>query len=172
MERDELAREVEELHRASFGWALACCGRRRDDAEDVLQTTYLKIMEGRARFDGRSELKTWLFGVIRRTAAEHFRRRARRRLGRVEATRRWPLAETPSPGERLETSRRATELLEALATLPERQREIVELVFYHEMTIEEAASVIGVSLGTARTHYHRAKKNLSKRLTEARANAS
>ena len=45
-------------------------------AEDVLQTSYLKILDGRARFGGRSSFKTFLFGVIRHTAAEDRRRTA------------------------------------------------------------------------------------------------
>ena len=59
---------------------MACCGRNRERAEDVLQTSYLKILDGRARFRERSSFKTFLFGVIRRTAAEERRRTAINRL--------------------------------------------------------------------------------------------
>src|SRR5438876_257659 len=47
-----LRREIEQLHERSFAWALACCGWRREEASDVLQTAYLKVFDGRARFDG------------------------------------------------------------------------------------------------------------------------
>src|SRR5438128_3948481 len=80
MDRAELEREIEQLHGSSFGWALSCCGRNRDDAEEVLQDVYVKILDGKARFDGRSSLKTWLFAVIRRTAASRSRRRTLRDL--------------------------------------------------------------------------------------------
>src|ERR671926_1848785 len=75
MDRAELERELERLHAASFGWALGCCGRDRDEAEEVLQTVYVKVLDGGATFDGRSSLKTWLFAVIRRTALAHRRTR-------------------------------------------------------------------------------------------------
>jgi RNA polymerase sigma-70 factor (ECF subfamily) len=81
MNRAELEQQLEELHPVSFAWALGCCGRDRGDAEEVLQETYLKILDGKARFNGRSALKTWLFAVIRRTAAAH------RRFGWLRAIR-------------------------------------------------------------------------------------
>src|SRR5262245_45389142 len=61
-------------HADAFGWAMACCRRDRALAEEILQMAYLKVLSGEARFDGRSAFKTWLFGVIRRTAAGERRR--------------------------------------------------------------------------------------------------
>lgn len=158
--RADLEQQLEELHPASFAWALGLCGRNVDDAQETLQETYLKIFEGKARFDGRSSLKTWLFAVIRRTAA------ARRRM-------RWlydlrflsrDVSDMPdghdSAERRVLHSERTSALVRALDHLARRQREVIELVFYHDMTIEEAARVVGVSVGAARVHYHRAKQRL------------
>ena len=50
----ELQDELENLHSASFGWALSCCRRDHAEAEEVLQTVYLKILEGKAKFRGES----------------------------------------------------------------------------------------------------------------------
>src|SRR5438067_1944230 len=60
---------LEALHLASYGWALSCCAYDAAEAGDVLQETYLQIFEGRARYEGRASVKTWLFAVIRRSAA-------------------------------------------------------------------------------------------------------
>ena len=150
---------LEALHPASFAWALSCCGRRAEDAEEVLQTVYLKIIEGKARFDGRSTLKTWLFSVIRRTAASHFRWR---RIFVESAAADSALAAPAS--RRRHTDDVAEQIAKALAQISTRQREVLELVFFHDMTIEDAARAMGVSLGSARTHYHRGKQRLGRLL--------
>jgi RNA polymerase sigma-70 factor (ECF subfamily) len=155
---EELEVRLERLHEDSFGWALSCCGWNEADAEDVLQTTYLKVVSGRARYAGRSAFKTWLFGVIRLTAREH-RRRARSLRERAER-----LHVEGEGGARVDDPAIRAELrqtlLAALGTLPERQREVLHLVFYQDLTVREAADVMEVSLGTARVHYDRGKKQL------------
>jgi len=158
--RADLERQLEELHPASFAWALGLCRRDADDAQDVLQETYLKIFEGKARFDGRSTLKTWLFAVIRTTAAARRRSRWLRDLRFVFRDVSGVADEKESAERRVIHSERTSALVRALDGLAQRQREVIELVFYHELTIEEAAAVAGVSVGTARVHYHRAKQRL------------
>src|ERR1700732_2864986 len=64
-----LRNALEAHHVESYGWALSCCRRRPDEAENVLQLVYVKVLSGKAVFDGRSSFKTWLFAVIRKTAA-------------------------------------------------------------------------------------------------------
>ena len=59
MDISELKTELEKLHTASFGWALSCCRQNRSDAEEVLQTVYLKILQGKAVYRGESKLQTW-----------------------------------------------------------------------------------------------------------------
>jgi RNA polymerase sigma-70 factor (ECF subfamily) len=165
MSPEALTRELECLHPAAFGWALACCAGDRAAAEDALQTSYLKILDGRARFDGRASFRTWVFAVVRRTAAEEWRRAALRWLVPLRALD-GATATRGDPGAALLRSETTRQLLVALALLPRRQREVLHLVFYQDLTVAEAAEVLGVSLGTARTHYERGKPALRKRLEE------
>ncbi|MBM3858871.1 MAG: RNA polymerase sigma factor [Verrucomicrobia bacterium] len=160
--------QLAELHPAGYGWALACCGRDPAAAEDVLQTACLKVLQGRARFDGRSSFKTWWFAVIRHTAADERRRHWLRRLrlaafGALQSDR----VHEEAFGDALDCEQRQAAFAKALAVLPERQREVLHLVFYQELSIEAAAEVLGVSAGTARTHYTRGKQRLRAWLQQA-----
>lgn len=152
------------LHADCYGWALACCGRDRDQALDVLQGAYLRILDGHARFRGASSFRSFVFGVIRVTAREE-RRRLRLSGAGLERIR----DPAPLPDADALAGERRTRLLAALAGLSPRQREVLELVFYHGTTIEEAACIMGVRLGSARRHYERAKARLRALLVELRS---
>ena len=168
---EELQIQLEQLHDESFGWALSCCRWDETDAEDVLQTTYLKVVSRRARFGGRSAFKTWLFGVIRQTAREHLRR-ARSQRARVERLQQEMVSDgagVAQPHDPVEGSETSRALLDAMATLTAKQREVLHLVFYQDCTVREAAEVMGVSLGTARVHYDRGKKKLRAVLSDEEA---
>jgi RNA polymerase sigma-70 factor (ECF subfamily) len=130
----------------------------------VLHDSYLAVLEGKARFDARSSFQTWLFGVIRLTAASA-RRKAWLRgliLERQNGVHNPEAAVKPDSG--LDAMSRGEHLRSLLHSLSERQRQVLHLVFYQELSIEEAASAMGVSLGSARTHYARGKTNLEKLL--------
>jgi len=160
MSRARLEGDLAELHPASFGWALGCCHGDRGEAEDVLQIAYVKVLDGRARFDGGSAFRTWLFAVIRRTAAERRRGRWMRSLALVRWTGRGEPEPSTDPEALASSAEAARSLRDSLRALPTRQRELLHLVFYEDLSLEEAAVVVGISVGTARTHYHRGKARL------------
>lgn len=159
----DLRAALERHHAESVGWAMACCRFNRSEAGDVLQDVYLKVLDGRAVFHGDSTFRTWLFGVIRRTAAEHRRNMFRRiagvwRVRESEGTRQAPDADAVD--QAIDGRAIADRLRAALRRLPARQRQVLHLVFQEDLTVEAAAGVMGVSVGSARTHYARGKARL------------
>ena len=163
MSTPALLAQLEPLHRDAFGWALHCCDGDTMAAEDILQTAYCRVAQGKAVFGGRSELKTWWLGVVRMIVLEQ-RRRA---FWRLEKLRGWFVAggrlnEEPAPQGEGGDERIAS----ALAVLPARQREVLHLVFYQNLTISQAAEAMEISVGSARQHYARGKARLRSILVE------
>ena len=161
MDISALKTELETLHHASFGWALNCCRHNRAEAEEVLQTVYLKILQGKAVYRGESKLRTWLFTVIRNTAVTERRKRLVRSLITINDTDDKPRSQ---PELELERSEMQQRFQQALARLPARQRETLHLVFYQDLSLSEAAEVMNISIGSSRRHYERGKKQLREAL--------
>lgn len=160
MDDSELRNSLTALHSASFAWAMTCC-RERELAEDVLQSVYLKVLGGQACYEGRASLRTWLFTVIRNAARDRQRKRWWSRVVRLEFTSLAELSESQTEVDvRFEAEDESVLVREALRTLTERQREVAHLVFYEDLTVAESAEVMGVSIGSARQHYARAKDAL------------
>lgn len=156
---------LEAIHSQLYGWALTRCGFDRSAAEDLMQEAYVAVLSGEARFDNKSSLKTFVFGVVQNLARSRFRQIAvRMRLVTGYAAD----AEEAGAGEAEMDDRESRQVWKAVEALPARQRDVTELVFCREMTIEEASAVMGVSVGTGRVHYDRAKKALAGKLGSLR----
>ena len=167
MER-ETSDQLESLHPDAFGWALHCCAGDHARAEDVLQNAYLKIAAGRTRHSGLSSFKTWWFGVIRYTAQEELRRLRYREslLGKLMLQLRADTHDSrPSPCRQAELDEQTQHLRACLSQLPARQAEVLHLVFYQDLTLNEASIVMQISLGSVRQHYERGKARLRSLLT-------
>lgn len=162
----DLRAELARAHLESHAWAVRCCRSDVTDAEDVLHRAYVKVLDGEARYAGRSSFKTWLFGVIRQTAREHTRQ-GWLRLIRLERWWRGREGEHDPNEDASQIDERVARLRSVLVRLSRRQQEVLHLVFYQSLTIQEAADVLAIPIGTARTHYERGKTRLRALLTEA-----
>ena len=164
----DLAQSLEPLHQDACGWARYCCDGSLVDPGDVLQTAYLKVIQGKARPRGDASLKTWWFGVIRLTTKEEQRRRRFRESLAGKLLRFAAAGEGGHPAvSRIELDESSRELKAALTQLPTRQSEVLHLVFYQDLSISEAAGIMGISLGSARTHYERGKARLRELLSHS-----
>ena len=166
-----LLEAVKVYHADNYSWALACCAWHRDIAEDVLQESYLRVLEGRAKFLGKSSDKTWFFSVIKRVSADLQRTQKRHSLLNMrmvvsdQAASGGSKEDHPaSPDDTAQRSEASQQLQAALMQLSVRQREVLHLVFYTQLTLEEAAQTLGVSLGSTRTHYQRGKDRVAQLL--------
>ncbi|MDN3205279.1 RNA polymerase sigma factor [Algoriphagus sediminis] len=143
---------LKQHHEDAFLWARQCCSFDEDQAKDVLQAVYLKILEGKAKFNEKSSPKTWLFSVIRYTAIDQFKKgMPLESLDNYHGLEADVEVGVEEPRENYE------KLIKQLSPM---QGQVLLMVFYHHMTLEECAQVLQVGIGTARTHYDRGKKRL------------
>jgi RNA polymerase sigma-70 factor, ECF subfamily len=160
MDEPELHNSLVALHSASFAWAVSCC-HDRELAEEVLQSVYVKLLDAHSPYKEGSSFRTWLFAVIRNAARDHQRKRWWSRVLRLELDALAELVDSASTDHSTDDQEDELAIVRAaLGKLPDRQRQVAHLVFYEDLTIEEAAKVMGVTLGAARQHYARAKKSL------------
>jgi len=160
------------LHGELYGWSLSRCGFDHAAAEDLMQQAYVEVLSGRARFDNKSKLKTFLFGVVQNLARSRFRRLATR----LRLVKTYAVDLRAQVGEGGVEEHGAAEdhaekrrIWQAVEALPARQRDITELVFCRDLSVAEASAVMGISVGTGRVHYDRAKNALAKSLATVRA---
>ena len=152
-----------------FRWALARLGDV-DDAEDVTQDVSLALHRRLSAFEARSRFTSWLFTITRNAAVELERRRRSRSGILAEAGPDAIGIGTVTTAERLERfdDRRLAELVRVyLAELPQRQREVFELVDLQGWQPAEAAERLGLEAVTARTHLLRARRAIRGRIMES-----
>jgi RNA polymerase sigma-70 factor (ECF subfamily) len=138
-----------------FRYALTLL-RNRHLAEEVAQETMIAVWKSASRFEGRSKVSTWMFGVARNKALDLMRRE--KRGGRVPDV---PLV-TPDPGPAV---RREQLVGHAIRGLPEAQQEVVFLTFYEGLSYGEISRVLGIPEGTVKSRMFHAKKRLAEALT-------
>lgn len=131
----------------------------RSLAEDTLQEVMLSAWKGAAHFRGECRLYTWLLSIARNQAINAYNRQLKPLEDMVSLEDADPplRARDASPEDHLGEF---DDLQAALGTLTSEQRETLELVFYHELSLEETALVLGMATGTVKSRLHRARQRL------------
>lgn len=133
------------------------------EAADVMQETFLEVWKSATRFQGKSSVKTWLYGIARNKAVDRVRRAQRTSLrDTVDET---VEDDSPSAQAVMEAASDAARVKACLEKLPEVQRNAVRLTFYEDLSYPEASEVEGVPVGTIKTRIFHAKKLLMRCLT-------
>jgi RNA polymerase sigma-70 factor (ECF subfamily) len=133
-------------------------------AEDVVSEAFIEVWRQADRFEGRSSVSTWIMSIARFKALSVRRRRQEIELDENVAE---TVADQYSTPEQilLETDRRA-QLRACLSQLSPDHREIIDLVYYHDKTIEEVAEIVGVPKNTVKTRMFYARRRLAQLLAQ------
>jgi RNA polymerase sigma-70 factor (ECF subfamily) len=158
------------MHRTSvYRWLLRFVSNETL-AEDLLSEVFLDVWRQADRFKGRSSVSTWLLSIARYKALSARRRRTDAKLdAEIQAT----VADTSDDPEAALEKKSLHELLrQALTHLSPEHREVIDLVYYHEKSVEEAAHILRVPAATVKTRMFYARKKLAALLSAAQDSLS
>ena len=161
--------ELVQRYRAPVFSYLVRCGVAPDDRDDLFQEIFIRIHRAAASYDPARPLHPWLFTIVANTVRNHLRRqRVRALVGSAEEAGE-PVAAHPA-ADRVAAGRQTMAWLERqIRKLPAARREVLILVCVEHLPLKQVAGVLGLPLGTVKTHLRRARLTLAEEL--ARRNA-
>ncbi len=128
----------------------------RQDAEEIVQEVCLKIWNEAERWQPKAKFSTWLYRVLLNACIDHTRKIVPFAAVELETI----ADESPAVDDMLISGQSARRVRQALQRLPERQRAAVVLSYYEEMSNQEAADTLGMTLGAFQQLLFRAKQHL------------
>lgn len=143
-----------------------------DDAADVAQETYIKLLRVIRQFRGDSKFSTWLYRVTTNVAITSMRRRSRKRTEVSMDQQDWELLRAPDSDDPELSAQRSSlrqKLQDAIAALPDEHRAVVVMKDVYGLGFDEIAALLQVTEGAARVRLFRARKRLRSLLYDERA---
>ena len=134
-------------------------------AEDLISEVCLDVWRQADRFEGRSAVSTWMLAIARFKALSALRKKPEEELDEETASAIEDTADDPEVAmQKKDTSQ---VLRKCLAALSPEHREIIDLVYYHEKSVEEVAEIVGIPENTVKTRMFYARKKLAELLKAA-----
>lgn len=134
-----------------------------DDANDLVQNVFLKVWNNLHNFRGDAKLSTWLFKIAINESINFINKEKQRLSTSDDADESFLLnnieADSYFDGDALQT-----ELQQAIARLPEKQKLVFNMRYFDEMKYEEMSEILGTSVGALKASYHHAVKKVSEAL--------
>jgi len=139
--------------------------RDQTKAEDLISEVFLDVWRQAGKFEARSAVSTWLLAIARYKALSALRRRPDEELDDEAAAAIEDTADNPEVA--LEKKDKGEILRKCLTALSPEHREIIDLVYYHEKSVEEVAEIVGIPENTVKTRMFYARKRLAELLKAA-----
>lgn len=157
--------EVIERYSEPLYWQIRRMVVNHDDANDLLQNTFMKAWQSIENFRGDARLSTWLHKIaINESLTFLDRERKRNNLSLDDEESR--IIDAIEADEWTDGDELAERLRVAIASLPEKQRLVFNMRYYDEMKYEQMSEILGTSVGALKASYHLAVKKIEKKLTE------
>jgi RNA polymerase sigma-70 factor (ECF subfamily) len=138
--------------------------RNEATAEDLISEVFLDVWRQAGKFEGRSQVSTWLLSIARFKALSAMRKRTDKELD--DETAEAVVDNSDDPEVSLAKKNKGEVLRQCLTALSPEHREIIDLVYYHEKSVEEVAGIVGIPEATVKTRMFYARKKLAEVLKQ------
>ena len=143
----------------SLYWKIRSIVLMHEDADDVLQNTFLKAWKSLPTFQGKAKLSTWLYRIAINESLDFLRRQKAATLSSADAD--LSVANRLMADDYFDGDKSQALLQEAIATLPDVQRMVFTLRYYDEMKYSDISEILGTSEGSLKASYHIAVQKIS-----------
>lgn len=150
---------IVEQYSQSLYWKIRSIVLTHEDADDVLQNTFLKAWKSLPTFQGKAKLSTWLYRIAINESLDFLRRQKTAALSSADAD--LSVANRLLADDYFDGDKSQAVLQEAIATLPDVQRTVFTLRYYDEMKYSEISEILGTSEGSLKASYHIAVQKIT-----------
>lgn len=158
--REEAFRKLVSEYKERLYWQIRNMVLDHDDADDVLQNTFMKIYKHIGSFKGDSKLHTWMYRIAANESITFLNQKARQKRISIEEVKNEAARKLESDVY-FEGDRFQLQFQKAIASLPERQRLIFTMKYFNDYTFEELSDVLNTSVGGLKSSYHIAVKKIT-----------
>ncbi|MCM1066659.1 MAG: RNA polymerase sigma factor [Muribaculaceae bacterium] len=140
-------------------WQIRRLVGNHDDANDILQNTFMKAWSSLENFRGEARLSTWLYKIAINESISHLEREKRRAGVSLDDAEGSTAANVAAPAD-IDGDELAEHLRRAVDSLPEKQRIVFNMKYFDDMKYEEISEILGTSVGALKASYHLATKKI------------
>lgn len=151
--------KVVRLYSEPLYWQIRRMVGDHDDANDILQNTFMKAWSSLENFRGEARLSTWLYKIAINESLTFLEREKKRTTMSLDDTEAAPVR-TAIADEDLDGEELQRHLMAAVASLPEKQRLVFNMKYFDDMKYEEISEILGTTVGALKASYHLATKKI------------
>jgi RNA polymerase sigma factor (sigma-70 family) len=161
--RDTAFRELLHLYQERLYWQIRNIVKNHEDADDVLQNTFIKIFRNIEKFKGDSQLFSWMYRIATNESFTFLKKRAREMQISSEELQQ-QIIDNLETDVYFEGDKIQLKLQRAIATLPEKQQQVFNMKYFQELKYKEISDILGTSEGALKASYHIATKKIEEYL--------